>query len=476
MDSFAEGETMYDIGANLGMYTIYAAVMRKARVYAFEPEALNYAELNKNIYLNGLHEQVLAYCVALSDIDKADQLLLSDFGYGISYHDFQENSWAGDMAFSRDWVVKKEGRRPQGAIGRRLDTLVTEGLPVPAHIKIDVDGLEHRVVGGMIDVLRRPEVRTVLVEVNFSEAKNLQLIDRICELGWRFSWKQLCCNRKVKFTVEQIRKYQREGKGGLNYVFYKDAFYDRFFDEYYERYVPASAAREPPAEAQNAQPMVSSQEEIRPPPAAEAVAPNKAPPVSADRTADGEDILWLSPVADVRKQVEEHRWLAPQGPIRFELSAPAAGFLDGWVLIRSRLSPGILDGSAGLLAIADTDRVSIGIPVSKEGYVFELVELPPRTCKLLWQPSLGAGEFLHTPILMRKVGAVERRWMMARRVAGYWWMQSPERKKTVGLSLWRSLVDLAGQYRACGKLRSYAHQTPLEGTAAQLTRDDFIPE
>jgi precorrin-6B methylase 2 len=45
IDSFKEGETLFDIGANLGMYTVYAAVMRNANVYAFEPEALNYAEL-----------------------------------------------------------------------------------------------------------------------------------------------------------------------------------------------------------------------------------------------------------------------------------------------------------------------------------------------------------------------------------------------------------------------------------------------
>ncbi len=40
IDTFGEGETLYDIGANVGMYTIYAAVMRNASVYAFEPEAL----------------------------------------------------------------------------------------------------------------------------------------------------------------------------------------------------------------------------------------------------------------------------------------------------------------------------------------------------------------------------------------------------------------------------------------------------
>src|SRR5947209_19983984 len=74
IDTFAEGETLFDIGANVGMYTIYAAVMRKATVHAFEPEALNYAELYKNIYLNGLHAHVLGNCLALMDVYKPDRV------------------------------------------------------------------------------------------------------------------------------------------------------------------------------------------------------------------------------------------------------------------------------------------------------------------------------------------------------------------------------------------------------------------
>jgi len=240
IDAFGEGETLYDVGANIGMYTIYAAVMRKANVYAFEPEALNYAELNKNIYLNGLHGQVLAYCLALSDVDKVDRLLLSEFGLGISYHDFEENSWTGDKEFAADWKVSKDNRLPQGCIGRSLDSLVAEGLPSPDHIKIDVDGLEHRVIKGMLETLQRPELKTVLIEINFDNPKNLSLIDQMEKLGWRFSWQQLRVNRKVKFSVDQIKSYQERGVGGLNYIFYKEDFYDQFFGELFDTYEPGN--------------------------------------------------------------------------------------------------------------------------------------------------------------------------------------------------------------------------------------------
>lgn len=238
IDTFREGETLFDIGANVGMYTVYAAVMRNAQVYAFEPEALNYAELNKNVFLNGMHGQVLAYCLALSDVDKVDKLLLSDFGLGISYHDFEENSWAEDKAFSPDWIVSKDGRKPQGCIGRRVDSLIDEGLPVPDHIKVDVDGLEHRLFRGMEKTLRDPGLKTVLAEINFDSAKNLELIEWMESLGWRYSWDQLCTHRKVRFTPEKIRKIQRRGEGGLNYIFYKDPFYDELFSRLFATYEP----------------------------------------------------------------------------------------------------------------------------------------------------------------------------------------------------------------------------------------------
>jgi FkbM family methyltransferase len=238
IDTFAEGDTLYDIGANVGMYTVYAAVTRGAAVYAFEPESLNYAELNKNIYLNDLHGRVFGYCVALSDVDKPDRLLLSDFGLGISYHDFEENSWTEDKKFAPDWHVSRDNRRAQGCIGHRLDTLVAGGLPAPHHIKIDVDGLEHRVVEGMMSTLADPRLKTVLIEINFDIPKNLAIVERMVELGWRYSWEQLRTHRSLKFTVEQIRDYQRRGVGGLNYIFYKDEFYDQFFARLFEQYTP----------------------------------------------------------------------------------------------------------------------------------------------------------------------------------------------------------------------------------------------
>lgn len=70
----------------------YAAKIAGARVYAFEPDAINYAELNKNIFVSGLHGQVTAYCMAMSDENRVDRLLLGGFAEGLSHHDFGEHT------------------------------------------------------------------------------------------------------------------------------------------------------------------------------------------------------------------------------------------------------------------------------------------------------------------------------------------------------------------------------------------------
>ena len=64
---FPADDMLFDIGADVGMYTMWAALTRGAKVYAFEPESQNYAVLCKNILYNGAQESVTAYCLAISN-------------------------------------------------------------------------------------------------------------------------------------------------------------------------------------------------------------------------------------------------------------------------------------------------------------------------------------------------------------------------------------------------------------------------
>ena len=65
---FRPGDVIYDVGANIGQYALYAAkrFSKELKILAFEPEALNYAKLNKNIVLNDMVGTITPYCLALS--------------------------------------------------------------------------------------------------------------------------------------------------------------------------------------------------------------------------------------------------------------------------------------------------------------------------------------------------------------------------------------------------------------------------
>jgi FkbM family methyltransferase len=199
---FAPDDVLVDVGANVGMYTIWAARTRGVRVYAFEPESLNYATLNRNIVANGLGEKVVAYCIALSDHSGLGELHLSQFLAGGSCHSLDEKA----DPFHRP-------AKPvfsQGCVSATLDEVVRAGkVPTPRHIKIDVDGFEPKVVRGASTLLRSGAVRSLLIEVNQNLQDHQEMIRELCDMGYRYD-------------PEQVRRAERaEGafKGCAEYVF-----------------------------------------------------------------------------------------------------------------------------------------------------------------------------------------------------------------------------------------------------------------
>lgn len=181
---FQSNEVLVDIGANVGMYTIWAAKTRGMRVYAFEPESQNYAVLYKNIVLNGVSEQVVAYCLALSDENSFSRLFLSEFHAGGSCHTFGEKL---------DYRLEhRPSKYSQGCISATLDHLVATGVvPMPNHIKVDVDGLEHKVVNGCRNVLSDPRLKSVLVEINTNLELHRNIIRDMEALGFHYSPSQV---------------------------------------------------------------------------------------------------------------------------------------------------------------------------------------------------------------------------------------------------------------------------------------------
>lgn len=239
LETFSREDVFLDIGANIGLYSIYAAVMTGCKVVCIEPEALNFAELNKNIYLNDLHGQLLAYCAAAADRFEVGQLLLGAFSVGYSHHDFGESTWNRDMKWSPQVTVADSARVRQGSISVSIDELVSSGaIPQPTHIKIDVDGHEPKVIAGATKTLADPRLKTVLVEIDFAKGDCQSIIDIMTDQGWKYSMDQLVTNRAAIMKAERIGQLRELGKDGFNYIFYRDASYGEYFRRFLESYEP----------------------------------------------------------------------------------------------------------------------------------------------------------------------------------------------------------------------------------------------
>lgn len=152
-----DGDVVYDIGANIGVYSLYAAKrQKKCRVYAFEPAAQNFARLMRNVKLNGL-DNVIPCNMPLSDAQAFALFFVSDLEAGSAFHNLGAEN-AGKRSAGPSLR--------QGALAVSVDALVSDfGLPSPNLIKLDVDGLEDKIVAGAAKILRSPSLRGVLVEV-----------------------------------------------------------------------------------------------------------------------------------------------------------------------------------------------------------------------------------------------------------------------------------------------------------------------
>lgn len=166
----------YDVGANVGIFSIMAAMFCR-KVYAFEPVAVNYSILNQNLLLNTLDHKVTAYCLAISDKSHFDTMRLSSGGIGTAHHTFGANRDANHQTFTP--VFK------QGALAVSLDDLIeVHNFECPQYLKIDVDGNEHLVIGGAQNLLKNPQLRSILIELNKDLSIDQNLIEAIKSNGF----------------------------------------------------------------------------------------------------------------------------------------------------------------------------------------------------------------------------------------------------------------------------------------------------
>ena len=74
-----DGDVFFDVGANVGIYSIYAAMRNQnSHIFAFEPEYSNLHQLKQNILNNQLANKIEIYSIAFSDKSGISYLHLQD--------------------------------------------------------------------------------------------------------------------------------------------------------------------------------------------------------------------------------------------------------------------------------------------------------------------------------------------------------------------------------------------------------------
>lgn len=152
--------TFWDIGANVGLYSLYYAKTKPGRVVSFEPSVFNLRQLAKNISANGLAHKIDVVPFALSDRIGFQSFRLSSETEGGAL-----NAFGVDYGFDGQQISPLVEYR---TFGMSADKLVSLSLidSLPSMIKIDVDGIEHLILSGMTQVLGHPNCKSIYVEVN----------------------------------------------------------------------------------------------------------------------------------------------------------------------------------------------------------------------------------------------------------------------------------------------------------------------
>jgi FkbM family methyltransferase len=173
IDTFGKNDVFWDIGANVGGYSLYAA-LKQVRTLAFEPSASNYFLLNRNIELNKMHDRVSAFCVALSDDTRLASLHMQSTQLGGALSSFAEPvDWQG-----RAYAAAFQ----QAMIGFDVDRFIRQFNPLfPNHLKIDVDGREDKVIAGAQQTLRDRRLQSVLIELDGGREDYTASVIRVLE-------------------------------------------------------------------------------------------------------------------------------------------------------------------------------------------------------------------------------------------------------------------------------------------------------
>jgi FkbM family methyltransferase len=212
IDNFENGEDkkiiFWDIGGNIGLYSIYAALKyQNIDVTTFEPSTSNLQTLSRNISINKLNEKIKIFQIPLTNKNNSFLMMKeSQFEEGGALHVFGEN-----FDFEGNKFIEKNSYKIYGtSINYLLDNKILE---TPDYIKIDVDGIEHLILLGANKHLQNSKIKSLSIEINDQFIEQRDKIFNIMKLN----------NFITLHKKHNDELYKKNGKfsKNFNYVFIK---------------------------------------------------------------------------------------------------------------------------------------------------------------------------------------------------------------------------------------------------------------
>ncbi|MBA7559915.1 FkbM family methyltransferase [Candidatus Atribacteria bacterium 1244-E10-H5-B2] len=167
-------DVVYDIGGNIGFYTIFLAkkISNQGEVFVFEPEKESYIHLQNNIKLNNL-TNVCAFQKAVGDRSGEAKLYLGQTTGNFSLVKTYEKETGCQIVeiVNGDQFVKEKN------------------LPIPKVVKIDVEGYEYSVLQGLRQTLSHLDCEIICCEVHPHllppDVNGEKILELITSLGFR---------------------------------------------------------------------------------------------------------------------------------------------------------------------------------------------------------------------------------------------------------------------------------------------------
>tara|TARA_X000000950_G_scaffold184947_1_gene224008 strand:+ start:25632 stop:26504 length:873 start_codon:yes stop_codon:yes gene_type:complete len=198
----------WDIGANIGLYSIYAAIKWKnIDIHSFEPSSSNLRILSRNVSINDLHNKIFINPIALNDANQNKFQLMNEttFLEGSALHSF-----GSELNFEGK---KIDAKNKYKIIGLSMNDYIKYlNQETPNYIKVDVDGIEHLILNGGKKILQSDTLKEICIELNENYIEQTNL-----------SMKILMENNFELFKKERSKfiKISKEFDKSFNYFFKK---------------------------------------------------------------------------------------------------------------------------------------------------------------------------------------------------------------------------------------------------------------